>query len=82
MAFGIEIIREAEQIMSDALAGLTWLNKQPDVLAALQANVKCIYKALARQQGKPRLPKVKLVWPMLRPSLPEQDNEAHHHALL
>ena len=63
VAFGIEIIREAEQIMADALAGLAFIDRHPDVLTALQANVTRIYKALTRQQGKRTLPKVKLVWP-------------------
>lgn len=49
--------------MADAPAGLTWINRQPDVLATLQNNIRRIYEAIEKQKGKRDKPKVRLEWP-------------------
>lgn len=65
LAFAIEIIQEADGIMADALAGLAFINGQPDLLAALQHNVRRIYKAIEKQKGKNDEPRIRLAWPHL-----------------
>ena len=40
LAFAIEIIEEADTIMADAMAGLAFLTKNPDVLQDLQCNIQ------------------------------------------
>lgn len=62
VAFAIEIIEEANGIMADAMAGLTFLSSQPELLATLQCNVQRIYKAIERQKGKRDNLKVRLKW--------------------
>ena len=61
-AFAIDIIEEAEGIMSDAMAGMTFLNSQPDLLNDLQRNIRKIYKAIKKQKGKREDLKIKLWW--------------------
>ena len=68
LAFAIDIIEEADGIMADALAGLAFINRQPDLMAALQNNVRRIYKAMDQQKGKRDEPKVRLKW-STRPQL-------------
>ena len=63
LAFAVALIEEADAIMQDALAGLTLLHNQPDLLQALQNNVRRIYNAMERQKGKRHEPKVRLKWP-------------------
>ncbi len=63
LTFAVEIIQEAETILADALAGLAFINGQPDLLAALQHNVQRIYKAFEKTKGKPREPHIRLAWP-------------------
>jgi hypothetical protein len=46
VAFALEIIREADAIMADVHAACQWLNAQPQMLAALQANIKLIYRKI------------------------------------
>lgn len=65
MAFAVEIIQEAETILADALAGLAFLNRRPDLLQALQHNVQRIYKAIEKTKGKPHEPHIRLAWPHL-----------------
>jgi len=65
LAFALEIIREADQVMADALAGLAFINRQPAVLAALQHNIKRIYQAIQKQKGKHHEPRLRLAWPHL-----------------
>ena len=65
LAFAIDIIEEAEGIMSDVLAGLEFLNSQPDLLTALERNVQRIYKALDKLKGKQDEPHIRLAWPCL-----------------
>ncbi|MBZ0277129.1 MAG: hypothetical protein K8I60_13345 [Anaerolineae bacterium] len=65
LAFAVEIIQEAETILADALAGLAFLNRRPDLLPALQHNVQRIYKAIEKTKGKPHEPHIRLAWPHL-----------------
>ncbi|QPC83636.1 hypothetical protein G4Y79_04445 [Phototrophicus methaneseepsis] len=65
MAFAIDIIEEADGIMADVLAGLAFLNRQADVMTALQKNVRRIYKAIEKQKGNRDEPKVRLKWPAI-----------------
>jgi hypothetical protein len=69
LAFAIDIIEEAEGIMSDVLAGLEFLNSQPDLLTALERNVQRIYKALDKLKGKQDEPHIRLAWPCLTDSI-------------
>lgn len=64
-AFAIEIIEEADAILSDALAGLAFLNSHPDLLQALKQNVRRIYKTLAKLKGNPNELRLQLAWPHL-----------------
>jgi hypothetical protein len=65
LAFAIELIEEANGIMGDALAGLAFLTSQPELMKALQHNVRRIYKAIDRQKGRQDNPKVRLSWPVI-----------------
>jgi hypothetical protein len=65
LAFAIEIIQEADGIMADALAGLAFLTSQPELMKALQHNVRRIYKVLAKSKGKSHEPRLQLAWPHL-----------------
>jgi len=65
LAFAIAIIEEADAILRDALAGLTFLTSQPDLLHALQHNVQRIYKAIEKSKGKHHEPRIRLAWPPL-----------------
>jgi hypothetical protein len=53
LAFAIELIEEANGIMGDVSAGLTLLEANPILFAALEANIQRIYKA--NRQRPPRL---------------------------
>ena len=75
LAFAIDIIQEADGILADAMAGLTFLNSQPDLLQALQHNVRRIYKAIEKQKGKSDEPRIRLAWPCLTNS-PERAAES------
>ncbi|MEQ8673781.1 MAG: hypothetical protein RLP44_29880 [Aggregatilineales bacterium] len=66
VAFAIEIVEEANGIMADAMAGLTFLSSQPELLAILQRNVQRIYKAMDLQKNKRDEPKVRLKWECIR----------------
>jgi hypothetical protein len=65
LAFAIEIIEEADGIMADALAGLAFIKDQPDLLAALQHNVRRIDKVIEKQKGTNNEPRIRLAWPHL-----------------
>jgi hypothetical protein len=65
LAFAKAIIEEAEVIMSDVLAGLEFLRSQPDLLTALECNIRSIYKSIAKQKGKKDEPRTRLAWPCL-----------------
>jgi hypothetical protein len=62
LTFAVEIIKEADIIMADALAGMAFLTSQPELMKTLQHNVHRIYKAMDRRKGKRDEPKVKLKW--------------------
>ena len=49
VAFAVEIIEEADGIMDEALAGLAFFQAQPSVRAALQTNIRRIYRVLKRK---------------------------------
>jgi len=65
LAFAIDIIEEAEGIMSDVLAGIDFLSSQPNLLTALERNIQSIYKALDKLKGKKDEPRIRLAWPCL-----------------
>jgi hypothetical protein len=65
LAFAMDIIEEAEGIMSDVLAGLEFLSNQPNLLTALERNIQRIYKALEKKKGKQDEPRIRLAWPCL-----------------
>ena len=65
LAFAKAIIEEAEQIMSDVLAGMALLTHHPEILTALQHNVQRIYKALEKQKGERNELSIRLAWPSL-----------------
>ncbi len=72
--FACDIVEEADSIMADALAGLAFINGQPNLMAALQDNVRRIYKVVERQNGRRDEPKVRLKWPS-RPQLPLSEGQ-------
>jgi hypothetical protein len=51
IAFAVEMIEEADSIMTDAMAGLKHLITSPDLLAALERNIAHLYREL-KQKGK------------------------------
>ncbi|MCI0712396.1 MAG: hypothetical protein L0154_19735, partial [Chloroflexi bacterium] len=65
LAFAIELIEEANGIIQDVNAGLERLESSPDLLAALSANVKRVYKTIAKMKGKKDEPRIRLEWPPL-----------------
>ncbi len=70
LEFAIAIIQEADEIMSEALKGLAFLQSAPEVFAALGENVRSIYKAISKQpKEKPHdKPRVRCIWPSLATS--------------
>jgi hypothetical protein len=75
LAFAIDIIEEANAIMVDALAGLAFLTDHPELLKALQRNVRRSYKAIDGQNGKRDDPAIRLTWPITHPRKVAQHNE-------
>ncbi|MCA0453955.1 MAG: hypothetical protein LCI00_08275 [Chloroflexi bacterium] len=63
VAFAIDLVAEADEVMTDVNAGLELLGSRPDVLTALSTNVKRVYKVIAKQKGKDRECDVRLEWP-------------------
>lgn len=61
VALAIEMVEEANGILDDAEAGITWLNEQPDRTAILAENIDRIYKQL--KKGKKGEHRIELVWP-------------------
>jgi hypothetical protein len=51
IAFAVEMIEEADGIMSDAIAGLNFLTVSPDLLAVLERNIAHLYRVI-KQKGK------------------------------
>lgn len=51
IAFAVEMIEEADGIMSDAIAGLKHLTASPDLLAVLQRNIAHLYREF-KKKGK------------------------------
>lgn len=62
LAFAIELIEEADGIIGDVNAGLTLLEENPILFAALEANVQRTYKTIAKQKGKQDEPRIRLEW--------------------
>lgn len=71
--FALEIIREADEILSDALAALAVLNSDVTLRKALQNNIQRIYRKLntssKRTSSHDHL-RVRLVWPSFDSSTP------------
>ncbi|MCA9907700.1 MAG: hypothetical protein KC519_03560, partial [Anaerolineae bacterium] len=63
LAFAIELIEEANGILGDVTAGLTLLEANPVLFAALEANIQRTYKAIAKMKGKNDEPHIRLEWP-------------------
>ena len=61
VTFAIEMIEEADGIMSDAMAGLQYLAASPSFMAALERSVASVYRAL-KKKGIRNDP-VRLDWP-------------------
>ncbi len=62
LAFAIELIEEANGIMDDVTAGLTLLEANPALFAALEANIQRTYQTIAKQKGKQDEPRIRLEW--------------------
>jgi hypothetical protein len=62
LAFAVELIEEANGIIGDVTAGLTLLEENPILFAALAANIQRTYKTIAKQKGKQDEPKIQLRW--------------------
>lgn len=65
LAFAIDLIEEADGIMADVSAGLTLLEENSVLSAALEANIQRTYKTIAKQKGKQDEPRIRLEWPPL-----------------
>lgn len=65
--FAIAIIREADEIVQEALKGLAFLQSTPEVFAALNNNVQRIHKTLSKypKENRHDKPRVRCVWPSL-----------------
>lgn len=63
VAFAIEMIEEADGIMSDAMAGLRHMTATPGFMGVLERNVTSVYRKL-KKKGKRNDP-VRLDWPRL-----------------
>lgn len=59
------LIEEANGIIADVNAGLTLLEANPSLFAALEANIQRTYKTIAKQKGKQDEPRIRLEWPPL-----------------
>jgi hypothetical protein len=55
IAFAREIVEEADGIMADVLAGLEWINGQPNALEALSRNIREVYPTKGRNHAEHRL---------------------------
>jgi hypothetical protein len=69
LAFALDIIQEADAMLSDALAGLEWIRSEPIVQKALKANIQQISRYLAKQKKGHAKHKtnIRLVWPSFTP---------------
>lgn len=67
VAFAIEIIEEADAIMASAQRGIQLLQSQPDVMAALEHNIKRSFRAVNRSQDDQI--NIKLKWPTISAEL-------------
>lgn len=66
LALAQAIIAEADDIMTQAMAGLDWLPTQPQVFAALKQNARRITRWFEKQKGDKRAtPQLRLHWPTL-----------------
>jgi hypothetical protein len=62
LQFAVELLEEADGIIRDVTAGLTLLQANPILFAALEANIQRTYKTIAKQTEKRDQPKVQLSW--------------------
>lgn len=67
LAFALSIIQEADEIMTDVVAALVWIQSDSLIQVALKDNIHRIYRKLSKQpKGKTtRKMTVRLVWPPL-----------------
>lgn len=63
LAFAIDIIEEADGILNDALKGLAFVNAHPEVLQAIEWNVRQLYRGMNRRKGKYQSANPSLHWP-------------------
>ncbi len=73
LEFALAIIQEADEMLSDALAGLALLNSDVPLRKALQKNIQRIYRILTKSPKRTShhdYPRVRLVWPSLDVSPP------------
>lgn len=65
VAFAVEIIEEADAIMASAQRGIQFLQSQPDVMAALERNIKRAYRAFQKNGDEQKEIMLRLKWPEL-----------------
>ena len=63
VAFAIEIIDEANEIMASAERGIRLLHSQPDVMAALERNIKRLYRTIRKNGDAQKELRLRLRWP-------------------
>ncbi|MFZ2880443.1 MAG: hypothetical protein WA009_12955 [Phototrophicaceae bacterium] len=70
VAFAIEMIEEADEIMVDAMAGLDLLKSTPSITQSLVENVRRLCTGTVKPYGGQRrdTSSMKLTWPLLVPS--------------
>jgi len=68
LAFAVDIITEADQIMANVERGLQFLLSCPDMLAALKNNVKRLYRAIQKNGDPKKELRLRLKWPVVRES--------------
>jgi hypothetical protein len=61
----IEIIEEANEIIVSAERGIKFLQSQPDVMAALERNIKRLYRAIEKNGDEQKESRLRLKWPEL-----------------
>lgn len=62
LAFAIQIIEEANTVMSDVLTGMAIINQKPKLLDTLRHNIQRIYQALKKQKGVNETLTIRLRW--------------------
>ena len=60
--FAYVMIHEADDIMSDVISAIDWLNDEPAVMQALQDNIHKIYQPIIQKGNNNDAPNVQLKW--------------------